>query len=165
MVPLINLTELAAYKRLFNLEVLPLLIAGVTQQAPSRPEAHHTAAPRAGGRSLAALLCCRHHPQPFPAAVLAPQKSWSLSPGMQRIILIAQLTELHRSLRKARGRVGAAQSLVKKEAVVEGSARLEHVRAGQSPGAWAGCWAGSDGGHKCPSPLPELPLPTPARKL
>lgn len=62
VVPLINLTELAAYKRLFNSEVLPLLIVGVAQQAPSRPEVHHTAAPRAGGRSLAALLCMQASP-------------------------------------------------------------------------------------------------------
>lgn len=78
VVPLINLIEPAACMRLFNLEVLPLVIAGVIQQLQSPPEAH--LAPPAGEGPW-------HHHQRFPTASLAPQKSWSLSPGMQRIIL------------------------------------------------------------------------------
>lgn len=33
----------------------------------------------------------------------------------------------------------------------EESAQLEHARAGQSAGTWAGRWASSDGGRKCTS--------------
>lgn len=98
VVPLINLKELAVSKRLFEFGSPTTFNCCVIQQPPVAPEAHRTAAPPEGSW----LLCsaCRHHPQRFPTASLAPQKSWSLSPGMQRIILTSQLTELHRSLRK-----------------------------------------------------------------